>query len=314
MLIVATRDRSTPTARRRRGAARRCAGSSPSATRAHGRSSTSCSGAGSRFPSDLVVARAEGYPFFVEELLATFVERGLLVRVGDHGWDFAGAGDVEGRPGQHPHAPRGTRRPPRAGAEGRSAGRSVIGRRFDPDVVRRTIGALEADFPACWSAISSGVAVAARSRRSSPAPSSSSTPSPATSPTRACPRTRRPPARRRRPRPRSDRHRRPTWHRCSRTTSRRPRCCRGRGARVGRSRRGARVASPVGRRLADPGRSPVHRAAPRSTRASRSWSRLSVRASRRRAGRRVACHRSWIRAALRRPTLLGRDAARGRAV
>jgi len=95
---------------------------------------------------NVVVERAEGYPFFVEELLATLIERKLLVRRPDGAWDYLGSGaDVVPENIRSLLAARVDLLAPGQKVVLQAA--SVFGRRFDPRVVCRVTGALEADFP-----------------------------------------------------------------------------------------------------------------------------------------------------------------------
>lgn len=104
---------------------------------------------GARTPpplADVVVERAEGYPFFVEELLATLIERNLLVRLPDGGWSYLGSGTEV--------LPANIRALLAARVDLLAPGQksvlqaaAVVGRRFDPGLVRRVIGAVELDFP-----------------------------------------------------------------------------------------------------------------------------------------------------------------------
>lgn len=96
--------------------------------------------------TDIVLERAEGFPFYVEELLATLIERQLLIRRTDGGWDYLGSGaDI---------VPDNIRALLAARVDLLAAGQksvlqaaSAFGRRFDPRTVSRVTGALGVDFP-----------------------------------------------------------------------------------------------------------------------------------------------------------------------
>ncbi len=98
--------------------------------------------------STVVVERAEGVPFFVEELLATLIERRVLIRADEGSWRYETSSDVD----VLPHTIRSVlaARVDRLAPGQRSVLQTaaVIGRRFDGRVVRRLSGTVEPDFPA----------------------------------------------------------------------------------------------------------------------------------------------------------------------
>ena len=69
---------------------------------------------------EALVERAGGKPFFVEELVATLIDHGLLAR-SNGGWKAEELGGVRDS-GLRPGRARGADRPPTAGREGRAAG------------------------------------------------------------------------------------------------------------------------------------------------------------------------------------------------
>jgi DNA-binding SARP family transcriptional activator len=96
--------------------------------------------------ADVIVGRADGFPFFVEELLATLIERQALTGSTTTGWQFET--DVDGL--VLPDTIRSVlaARVDHLAAQQKSVLQvaSVIGRRFDGRIVRRLVGPVEPDF------------------------------------------------------------------------------------------------------------------------------------------------------------------------
>ena len=73
---------------------------------------------------EVVLRRAEGNPFFLEEIVRALVDLGLVRRRATGGWELSEAGErVGGDPGHGPRGDRSPDRPPGRGAQGPAAGR-----------------------------------------------------------------------------------------------------------------------------------------------------------------------------------------------